>query len=81
MHPLLVLDVRTLNSDDVGSDHKLLLIKIKLKIKRHNKRTEETLSEQKFNIELLGDESTRQLYKQRLKEKIEVNYVCDEDNI
>lgn len=80
IHPLQILDVRTLNSANVGSDHSLLLAKIKLKLKPQKKQ-EQATRESKINIESLWDPSIKQLYEKRLTEKIQVNPIKAEDNI
>ncbi|XP_030754777.1 craniofacial development protein 2-like [Sitophilus oryzae] len=80
IHPLQILDIRTLNSADVGSDHSLLLAKIKLKFKPHKKLGRAT-QEVKINIESLWDLSIKQLYEKRLTEKIQVNPIKAEDSI
>ncbi|XP_045477011.1 craniofacial development protein 2-like [Harmonia axyridis] len=58
IHPAQVRDVRTLNSANVNSDHRLLMGKVKLKLplKRNNKTNRK---EQKLNVESLWHDSTR----------------------
>ncbi|XP_044749781.1 uncharacterized protein LOC123310378 [Coccinella septempunctata] len=80
LQPLQILDVRTLNSANIGSDHKLLLGKIKIKLKPH-KNTGPTSPEEKINVGALWNESTTQLYQQRLKEKIKNNPLVEKGDI
>ena len=69
IHPQQVLDVRTLNSADVGSDHSLLLGKIRIKLRpQHNYKP--TNKVEKINVESLWDPTIKELYENRLKEKI-----------
>lgn len=65
LHPKQILDVRTLNSANVGSDHSLLLAKITLECTPKN-RQGPSLQQQKINIESLWDTSVRKLYEKRL---------------
>lgn len=80
LHPVQVQDIRTLNSANVGSDHKLLLGKIKLKLSLKQQKGPKK-EEQKYNIESLWDQSTRTLYQHRLREKIERNPIKDEGDV
>ena len=66
LQPLQILDIRTLNSANIGSDHKLLLGKIKIKA---NKIIRSSIQEEKINVESLWDKSIKELYQKRLKEK------------
>lgn len=66
--PQQVLDVRTLNSANVGTDHSMVLCKILLESPRKTKSTKVTV--EKYNIESLTDESTRHLYQNRLSSKL-----------
>ncbi|XP_045480919.1 uncharacterized protein LOC123685307 [Harmonia axyridis] len=79
IHPAQVRDVRTLNSANVNSDHRLLMGKVKLKLplKRNNKNRKE----QKLNVESLWHDSTRVLYQRRLQEKIETNPIDSRDDV
>lgn len=84
IHPQTILDVRTLNSAVIGSDHKLLLAKLRLKIQgctNTNKNAHKSQSEQRFNVESLWNESTKRLYQVRLKEKVEKEQINEEDNV
>ena len=77
--PHEILDVRTLNSANVGSDHALVLCKIRMKccfLKRKSRKIRE-----KFNVESLGNDSVRELYRSRLREKICINLIKNEDGI
>lgn len=69
IHPQ-VLDVKTLNSADIGSDHPLLLGKIKIKF-RPQKNLKLTTEVEKINIETLCDPTVKERYEKRVKDKIE----------
>lgn len=79
MHPRNILDVRTLTSANVDSDHGLVLCKIRMNKPPLIKTTPEYV--QKMNIESLENESTKKLYKGRLSEKIEENSISNRDNV
>lgn len=78
--PSQIIDVRTLNSANVGSDHKLLLGKIRLRMTRSSVKDRLT-GEDKFNVEALWDESTKSLYQQRLATKISADPISDGDDL
>jgi hypothetical protein len=77
--PTQVKDVRALTSANIGSDHNLILCKIKLdkppKLNRAGKSIE------KYNIESFDSESNQMFYRQRLTEKISANEIDDGDNV
>lgn len=77
IHPQQIMGVRTLNSADVGSDHSLLLCKIRFNIKKAtpNKVDQET----KWNIESLWNDATKKLYQDRLTRELEKNEIATED--
>ena len=77
--PTEILDVRTLNSANIGSDHALLLCKVRTHFQIKRKETSEPI--EKLNIESLSYESTRELYCKRLQGKIDQNPVLEEDNV
>lgn len=79
IHPAQVLDIRTLNSANAGNDHSLLLGKFRLQIKP--KKQPERTKIQRINIDSLWHESTKQLYQDRLAQKIEDNPVYAEEDI
>lgn len=79
VHPRNILDVRVLSSANVGTDHNLVMMKIRECPVR--KRNEIAVKVEKFNIESFTDESTQQLYKNRLKYKIQCNNISEEDNV
>lgn len=76
VHPSQILDIRSLTSAKIESDHHLVLGKMRLSIqlKRRPKPYKE-----KLNIELLKDETIRYLYKTRLEQKIRDNGVLNDD--
>lgn len=58
--PSQILDLRTLNCADIGSDHSLLLCKLRMRTKRNGNRKKTNESGQKtekFNIESLWHQS------------------------
>lgn len=78
IHPTQILDVRVLSSANVGSDHGLVLTKIRWNItpiKRQPFYTE------KFNVESLTNDSTRTLHQTRLKQKLEKKDPNPNDNV
>lgn len=70
IHPTQVIDVRTLNSANINTDHNLLIAKISIKLKLKNFLIKSP-QEPKILIEGLCNESTKQLYQKRLNEKIQ----------
>lgn len=80
IHPSQILDIRTLNSANIGSDHKLLFGKIRMKLKP-NKNTSPIKSEEKINVESLWNKSVRDLYQRRLKCKVENNPLEDGEDV
>lgn len=75
-----IIDARTLNSSNIGSDHKLILCRLRLKRARRKLQTREE-EYKKLNIEILKTESTRDLYAKRLSEKININKIKEEDSV
>ncbi|KAK4871765.1 hypothetical protein RN001_015889 [Aquatica leii] len=76
--PSEIIEVRTLNSANIGSDHSLVLCKIRRKSLL--KRKAEPIYSEKLNVELLEDESTRNLYKVRLKNNINKTPITENNN-
>lgn len=79
IHPSKVLDVRVLNSANTGTDHNLVLAKIR----RHTQKKTNIIHGkiEKLNIEPLADDSTKHLYRQRLSQKIEESNIMAEDDV
>ena len=75
---LEILDIRTLNSANIGSDHKLHLGKIKIKA---NKVIRSSIQGEKINVESLWNKYIKELYQKRLKEKIKNKPINEEDDI
>lgn len=67
--PSQVIDVRALTSANIGTDHNLLLCKMIMETPHRTKKPPVFL--EKFNIESLTDDSTRNLYENRLTNKLE----------
>lgn len=66
--PSQVIDVRALTSANIGTDHSLLLCKMLMEKPHRTKKPPVTI--EKFNIESLTDDSTRNLYENRLTNKL-----------
>ncbi|XP_045462690.1 craniofacial development protein 2-like [Harmonia axyridis] len=79
IHPTRKQDVRSLASANAGTDHHLVLAKIRTDVQPPHKKSTETRSI--FNIESLSDDSTKQLYRQRLRRKIVANNIQDFDDV
>lgn len=77
--PQTILDVRTLNAANIGSDHKLLLCKLRLSIPASTKPKPHRMN--KFNIESLEDNNTKLLFENRLTNKINENPTNREHDI
>ena len=65
LHPTQILDVRSLNSAEIGSDHSLVLCKFRLQVQEMKRK--EIVIQQKLNLELLEEESIRFLDQKRLE--------------
>lgn len=77
-----VLDVRALNTGHIGTDHNLVLCKLRLqeyKKRQRDQTTNET--ERRWNVELLEQESIRRLYVNRLGCKIQNNRIEPDDTV
>ncbi|XP_050455237.1 craniofacial development protein 2-like [Cataglyphis hispanica] len=79
VHPTQVVDVRSLSSADVGSDHRLVLGKIRLTTQL--KRRLPPVMIKKLNIESIQDDTIKALYEWRLRQKIRENGIADEDDV
>lgn len=77
--PTEILDVRTLNSANIGSDHALVLCKIRLNI-TFRKRTNKEYTE-KFNLESFQNDSTKDLYARRLEDKNSTQFINSTDSV
>lgn len=71
------MDVRSLNTNYVGTDHNLLLCKLRIKGRvSHNQCAHLTARKtSRWNVHLLAQESIRNLYVTRLTERIGNNYI------
>ncbi|KAK9881036.1 hypothetical protein WA026_014379 [Henosepilachna vigintioctopunctata] len=78
--PSQILDVRTLNSANVGTDHKLLLGKIRMRLRRNSEQCR-VVNQEKFNVEELCNEPTKILYQQKLAAKIDESPITWEDDV
>lgn len=79
IHPSQILDVRTLTSANIGSDHGLVLGKLGMTVQRRKKPPK--ITTEKFNIELIHQDSIRDLYKRRLSQKIVDNGIQPGDDV
>ena len=79
IHPTEILDVRVLTSANATTEHGLVLCKYRNKITPQRKKPVEYAT--KFNIESFNNESTVQLYEERLKGKVEINPIKELDNV
>lgn len=76
--PTEILDIISLNSANIDTDHELLLGKLRMKC--HRKKERSTTIE-KCHIESFENESTKLLYKQRLQKNIYEILILNEDSI
>ncbi|XP_056629521.1 craniofacial development protein 2-like [Diorhabda sublineata] len=79
IHPTRIQDTRSLTSANPGTNHQLVIAKMRTTIQRSCKKSIEEVS--KLNIESLSEESTKYLYQQRLREKIAANNIQETDDI
>ena len=79
IHPSQILDVRSLNSVGIGSDHSLVLCKVRLLIQKNRKK--DYAVEERLNKELLTDESIKLLYRSRLEGIIKENPLTQKDEL
>lgn len=78
--PTSILDVRSLTSADIGSDHALVIGKLRL-ISLQKKQAKTCEERTKIKTEGLADQTTRELYANRLKEKVTNNNIQEGDNV
>lgn len=79
IHPSQILDVRSLNSADIGSDHSLVLCKLRLGLQKVGMR--DGTVEERINYDLLEDESTRDLYQRRLENQTDLYPLTEERSV
>jgi exonuclease III len=79
IQPTQILDVRALTSANIGTDHHLILCK--LRIKKPIKRIKPAKYIEKYNVESLEEDSTKTLYENRLSGKISQNNILESDNV
>ena len=87
---LKIQDVRAYRGLNCGTDHKLLVAKILFPYMyptndKHEEKKENTITmldkKKKYNIESLQNESTKFLYQQRLKNKLNLNEFTDTEEM
>jgi len=79
VHPSRILDVRTLSSANTGTNHNLVLMKMRGTIQRRKKIEQATV--EKLNVKSLSDDSIKYLYQQRLKQNINGDRIQEEDDV
>ncbi|XP_030766837.1 uncharacterized protein LOC115890674 [Sitophilus oryzae] len=75
--PQQIIDIRVLSSANIGTDHKLVLGKIRIGAPLFKKRP--SIKTEKFNIESLNHESTKQLYSNRCQTHVTLNPIAQFD--
>ncbi|CAG9831013.1 unnamed protein product [Diabrotica balteata] len=80
INPSKIIDVRCLNSADVGSDHSLVLCKTRI-IRKYFPPKRAAPTQTKIKVEGLNKESTEYLYRKRISKKIAGNEILENDNI
>ncbi|XP_030750157.1 uncharacterized protein LOC115877947 [Sitophilus oryzae] len=75
--PQQIIDIRVLSSANIGTDHKLVLGKIRIGAPLSKKRP--SIKTEKFNIECLNHESTKQLYSNRCQTHVTLNPIAQFD--
>ncbi|XP_030758928.1 craniofacial development protein 2-like, partial [Sitophilus oryzae] len=75
--PQQIIDIRVLSSANIGTDHKLMLGKIRIGAPLSKKRP--SIKTEKFNIESLNHESTKQLYSNRCQTLVTLNPIAQFD--
>lgn len=79
VHPSQVLDVRAFRTADIGSDHRLLIAKVRLSTQL--KKRPKPLVVTKFNMESFQHESVKELYTRRVNEKLKNVLISKEESI
>lgn len=69
IHPSKILDVRVLCSANTGTNHNLVLAKIRKNT--FNIKTKPRKITEKLNMESISDETTKNLYRRRLEQRID----------
>ena len=79
IHPTKILDVRVLTSANTGTNHNLVMAKIRYSsITLKQKQTKTT---EKLNVESFANETTKYLFQQRLTQKIRDNKIHKDDDV
>jgi endonuclease/exonuclease/phosphatase family metal-dependent hydrolase len=79
IHPSQISDVRALTSANVGTDHHLILCKLKM-AKPPKKLTSPKYIE-KYNLEALDVKNTHSIYQNTISHKIANNQIKEENNV
>lgn len=80
IHPSKILDVRTLSSANTGTNHSLVLSKVRCCVQR-GRKDKHAATVEKLNIESISEDSTKHLYQQRLMKKITENKIVEKDDV
>jgi hypothetical protein len=77
--PSLILDVRTLDSADIGNDHSLLLLKIRVQVLKGKKKQQ--IYKTQLSKEVLEDTVIQYMYIKMLESYISQNTVNKENDV
>ena len=79
IYPSKILDVRVLSSANTGTNHKLVLAKLRGCVQRKPK--DKSIIVDKLNMEAISYATIKHLYQQRLKQKINENKKQNKDDV
>lgn len=74
-----IIDVRALDTPDIGSCHKMIMFKVRLTLPK--RKNQDTRTNEKHNIESLREDSIKQLYINRLEQKIMADNIQEGDDV
>ena len=72
-------DVKVIRGADIGSDHHLLLAKVRLRLKKYKASTSKR--QQKFNVNLLKSENTKREFSLELRNRFEALTDMDSEDV
>lgn len=79
VHPSQILDVRTLTSANVGTEHGL--VQCKYRCKAHTSKKKPPVYIEKYNLEGFRDDSTKLMYGKRLEEKLRLMHLREAEDV
>jgi hypothetical protein len=79
IYPSKILDVRSIMTAEIASDHRMVLGKLRLKLKCKQRMEKEY--EFKINIDSLQDDSTKDLYRRRIQPILEQKCIIETDAV